>query len=304
MSAKPGRQIRVNGLEFHCIEAGQGEPILFLHGFPEQAQAWSRIMDRLSGRFRTIAIDTRGVHRSEAPAEVSAYHVSELVEDVRQLMAVLGYRRMSLVGHDWGGFIAWEFAMRYPELLDRLVIVNAAHTGVFDRLLREDEQQAAASKYMLAFRSPRGEELVSRNDFAGFRQEILEPALARGALTEGQAEDYLAAWRDPQSLTAGLNYYRANRSGPLSGDDNPPRDPAETVVNVPTLIIWGERDRYFVPRNLDLVPEVVPDLVIRRFPENSHWIVHERPEEVSDLIGEFVSGALTDTSPKGLRKNG
>lgn len=285
---------QINGLRLHFVEQGSGPPVLLLHGFPESCGAWHAVMARLGAQFRAIALDTRGIAGSEAPAGVEGYAMDELVEDVRQLIVALDLERLTLVGHDWGGFIAWEVAIRLPRLLDRLVIINAAHTGIFEQLLRSDAAQAKASRYMLAFRSARGEELVSRNDFAAFRSEILEPAIAAGTLSESQAAQYLAAWRKPGGITAGLNYYRANKSGPPSGDDAAPRRLQETVVQVPTLVIWGERDVYFTLDNIDLLPQVVPNLRVRRFADQGHWIVHHRPAEVADLIARFASDGLPD----------
>ena len=286
------RMLPVNGLQLHLVEQGEGPPVLMLHGFPEYSGAWHAVMQGLGTQFRAIAVDTRGVGRSQVPDNVDAYAIGELVEDVRQIIGALGLRQLTLVGHDWGGFIAWEVAIRHPELLHRLVIVNAAHTGVFDQLLRSSEAQAKASKYMLAFRSARGEELVSRDDFAGFKNEILAPALAAGTLSEQQAADYLALWRTPGVITAGLNYYRANRSGPPSGDDAAPRALDETMVRVPTLVIWGEQDPYFTLDNIAALPQVVPNLRVCRFPDQGHWIVHQCPGEVADLIARFACGGF------------
>ena len=286
--------LAVNGIQLHFAEQGSGEPVLFLHGFPEYWAAWRSVMGNISDRFRAIAIDTRGVNRSEGASDVNGYAIGELVEDVRQTVAAFGYERVTLVGHDWGGFIAWEVAIRYPDIVERLVIINTAHNGVFDQLLRQGGAQAAASKYMLAFRSPRGEELVSRNDFAAFRREIVEPSLSSGEMNEDQAAEYLAIWRRPESLTAGLNYYRANKSGPPNGDDSEPRNIAETIVKVPTLVIWGDKDVYFTPDNVDLMRDVVPDMIVRRFPDNDHWIVHQRPKDIADLITAFADGKLAN----------
>lgn len=282
----------VNGIRLHYIEQGIGAPVLFLHGFPEYSGAWRPVMAQLSQRFRSIAIDTRGINLSEGPSNVEGYAIAELVEDVRQAIGALGYDSLTLVGHDWGGFIAWELAIRHPECLNGLLIVNTAHNGVFEDLLRQGGAQARASRYMLAFRSPRGEELVSRNDFAAFRREILEPARLSGNMDDTQAAEYLAMWRRPECITAGLNYYRANKIGPPSGDDPQPRDIAQTVVNVRTLVIWGEKDIYFTPDNLELLPGVVPNLVVRRYPGNDHWIVHQKPDEVARLIAAFVDDRL------------
>ena len=284
--------LTVNGIKLHFAEQGSGNPVLFLHGFPEYWAAWRSVMNRIGDRFRAIAIDTRGINLSEGAAEMGGYAISELVEDVRQTVTALGYEKVTLVGHDWGGFIAWETAIRHPEIVERLIIINAAHTGVLDQLLRQGGAQAKASKYMLAFRSSRGEELVSRGDFAAFRREILEPELSSGRMNEEQAEEYLAVWRKPDSLTAGLNYYRANKSGPPDGDDGEPREIAQTVVMVPTLVIWGDKDMYFTPDNVDLMRDVVPDLTVRRYPDNDHWIVHQRPADIADLTMAFVDGKL------------
>lgn len=284
--------VLARGLRLHYVEQGSGPPVLFLHGFPEYSGAWHGVMERLAPQVRAIALDTRGIGQSEAAADMQGYDIVELVRDVKDVVAALGLAKVTLVGHDWGGFIAWEVAIRHPELLDRLVIVNAAHTGVLEHLLREDAEQAKASQYMLAFRSARGEELVSRNDFAGFRREMLEPARAAGALSDAQADDYLRLWRDSKSVSAGLNYYRANKSGPPSGDDRAPRPLDATRVTVPTLVIWGDQDIYFTPRTLELLPEVVPDLTVRRFADSGHWIVHQQPGAVADLITAFVQGRL------------
>jgi pimeloyl-ACP methyl ester carboxylesterase len=282
----------VNGIRLHYAEQGTGSPLLFLHGFPEYWGAWRGVMNELSDRFRSVAIDTRGINLSERPRNLDGYVMDELVEDVKQTISALGYDKVTLVGHDWGGFIAWEAAMRHPQMLERLVIINTAHTGIFDRELRKGEAQAKVSKYMLALRSSRGEELVSRNDFVGFRREIIDPHLRSGSMTEEVAAEYSALWSNAESLTAGLNYYRANKSGPPSGDDGDPRSLPDTVVRIPTLVIWGDKDAYFTPDNVDLMREVVPDLTVRRFAENNHWIVHQKPKEIAGLIASFVEGKL------------
>ena len=281
------RRLAANGLTFHVAEAGRGRSrlILFLHGFPEFWYAWRRQLDGLADAFHAAAPDMRGVGLTDKPAGVEPYLLSHLVADVRELVAALGHERCVLVGHDWGGFVAWATAIRHPELIEKLAIVNCAHPAVFDRLMREDESQRGASQYMLAFRSQRGEELLSRDGFAGFERNILAPGLAAGHLTAADAAAYREAWRTPGALTGGLNYYRANKTGPdLAGA----LALGDAQVQVPTLVLWGERDPYFVPRNLDLLPEYAPDLRIRRWPDCDHWIVHQIPDEITAAIREFV----------------
>jgi pimeloyl-ACP methyl ester carboxylesterase len=285
MSAQ--RKLQANGLTFHVAEASRGRSrlVLFLHGFPEFWYAWRKQLDGLGDAFHAAAPDMRGVGLSDKPAGVEPYLLSHLVADVRGLTGALGHERCTLVGHDWGGFVAWTAAMQHPELVEKLVIVNCAHPAAFDRLMREDEAQRQASQYMLAFRSARGEELLSRDGFAGFERNILAPGLFSGDLTPADAAAYRASWRIPGSLTGGLNYYRANKTGPdLAGA----LAPGDAQVRAPTLVLWGERDPYFVPRNLDLLPDYVPDLRIRRWPDRDHWIVHQVPDEVTAAIREFL----------------
>ncbi|BCH67488.1 epoxide hydrolase (plasmid) [Agrobacterium vitis] len=281
----------INGVDIHYAEAGEGPLLLLLHGYPEFWYVWRHHLELLSSSFHVVAPDTRGINFSQVVSSVDAYDFDHLVGDVRGLVSHFGAQKAYLAGHDWGGFIAWETAIRHPELVEKLAIVNTAHTGLFEAMMREDGEQARASKYMLAFRSARGEELVSRNDFAGFRGDILDPALAAGEFTAEDVDAYLEAWGRPGTLSAGLNYYRATKYGPVSSDDPPVRALRDTVVKVPTLVLWGERDRYFVPENLDRLSEVVSDLTIKRFPENNHWILHQRPKELAELMGRFFAAS-------------
>jgi pimeloyl-ACP methyl ester carboxylesterase len=282
------RRLAANGLTFHLAEAGRGRPrlILFLHGFPEFWYAWRKQLEGLGDVFHAVAPDMRGVGLSDKPQDVEAYRLDHLVADVAALVRALEHESCILVGHDWGGFVAWETAIRHPELVEKLAIVNCAHPAAFDRLMREDEAQRQVSQYMLAFRSERGEELLSRDGFERFERNILAPGLAAGHLTEVDAAAYREAWRIPGALTGGLNYYRANKTGPdLAGA----LALGDAQVRVPTLVLWGERDPYFALHNLDLLPDYVPDLRIRRWPDRDHWIVHQVPDEITAAIQEFVT---------------
>lgn len=275
----------VNGVELHYAEIGAGDLVLFLHGFPEFWYAWRHQLADLGRDHHAVAVDTRGINLSSKPADPSAYHLDQLVEDARQLIGHLGHGRATVVGHDWGGFIAWWLAIRHPEAVAGLVAINAAHPGIFSRLLRDSPAQREASRYMEAFRSARGEELLSREDFGAFRANILEPGRKAGHLRPEDEAAYLQAWRRPGALTAGLNYYRANQKigATLAAD---------TRVAVPTLVIWGDKDPYFSLENLDSLPDCVADLRVRRYPENDHWIVHQIPGEVNRLIRDFMAARL------------
>lgn len=300
----------VNGVRLHYATAGEGELVLFLHGFPEFWYAWKDQLVDLGTSHRAVAVDMRGYNLSSRPPEVEAYAMPLLVEDVRQLAAELTDRPFTLVGHDWGGVVAWSFAMTHPDLLRGLVIINAPHPAVFRRELRENPAQQEASRYMLEFRRPKAEEMLSANDYAALEEAVLAEGLRDGYLDEEDRIAYREAWSQPGALTGGLNYYRASAIGDpaaaagtqeavpdgAAAPEEPgeaavgPPDPQVPRIDVPTLVIWGERDIYLLPGNLDGLDRYVSRLTVRRVPDAGHWIVHELPEMVNEELRRFLEG--------------
>ncbi len=291
----------VNGVRLHYAVAGPPQAdklIIFLHGFPEFWYAWKRQLNEFARDYQATAPDQRGYNLSSKPIELEQYDVKHLAEDVRALAAHLGYRKFILVGHDWGGAVAWATALYHPESLEKLVIINAPHPGIFERELRSNPAQQQASQYMLVFRSAAAEATLSANNYAALVEAVLAEGLRRGYFTEEDRAAYLAAWSQPGALTGGLNYYRAARVGPPPSGAEPahepplrlPRDLPSLVVKVPTLVIWGEQDRHLLTGNLDGLERFVPDLKIERVPDGSHWVVHERPELVNAAIRKFIEG--------------
>ncbi|MBI4635306.1 MAG: alpha/beta hydrolase [Candidatus Rokubacteria bacterium] len=283
----------VNGVRLHYACAGAGPLVVFLHGFPEFWYEWRRQLEEFGRDHLAVAPDMRGYNLSSRPEGVAAYRVADLVEDVRALAAHLGHARLTLVGHDWGGVVAWAFALAHPAALDRLVIVNAPHPGVFARELRENPAQQQASQYMLVFRSPEAEAILAADGHARLRQALREVWDAR--LSEEDRRMYLEAWSRPGALTGGLNYYRAAGVGPPSPAGEPARGGfglgAEIpVLEVPTLVIWGERDRALPTGNLVGLDRYVRRLTVRRVPEGSHWVIHEEPALINGWIREFIGG--------------
>lgn len=278
-----------NGVKLHYVQSGKGPVILFLHGFPEFWYEWNQIIPFFAGDRTVIAPDMRGYNLSEKPEKVEAYLLPVLVEDIRQLVLNLSAgRKVTLVAHDWGGAVAWAFAIAHPEMLDKLVIINAPHPAVFGRLLRSDPDQQKASQYMLMFRSPEAEAKLSADNYAWLQKAVLR----WNGITEQDRKMYLDAWSQPGALTGGLNYYRANELGPPAPGEAPKAitglNPAAFVVKVPTLVIWGEKDTALLTSNLDGLDKFVPDLKVERIPDGSHWVIHEQPEKVSKLIRDFL----------------
>ncbi len=280
----------VNGIRLHYVTGGKGKLIMFLHGFPEFWYEWKDQLVEFGRDYQAVAPDMRGFNLSSRPAEVEQYRMKHLVEDIRALVEYLGYKKFILVAHDWGAGVAWPFAIRHPDYLEKLVIINGPHPVIWVRELRDNPAQQKASQYILVHRTPEAEEILSRNNYGVLASSLLQDGLKRGYITEEDREAYIEAWSQPGALTGGLNYYRAAHLGPFTGesDDILKLDPSLFTVKVPTLVIWGEKDQYLVIGNLEGLNKYVPNLTIKRIPDGSHWVVHEKPELVNSYIREFI----------------
>jgi epoxide hydrolase 4 len=282
----------VNGVRLHYAMNGSGKLIMFVHGFPEFWYAWKEQLVEFGRDHCAVALDMRGYNLSDKPEAVEQYAIKYLTEDLRALARSLGHERFILVAHDWGGAVAWALAINHPECVEKLIIVNSPHPAVFARELAENPVQQKASQYMLAFRSRKTEAMLAANNYAALVGIVMGEGLKKGHFTEEDRQAYIAAWSQPGALTGGLNYYRASRVGPPSGDEQARTfEPGARSmdVRVPTLMIWGERDVALTPGNLDGLDAYVPDLTIRRIPDGTHWVVHEQPALVNDTIREFIA---------------
>jgi epoxide hydrolase 4 len=282
----------VNGQRLHYVTAGKGKLIMFVHGFPEFWYEWKNQLAEFGRDYQAVAPDMRGYNLSSKPAEVDQYQVKYLVEDLRALAEKLGHKKFILVAHDWGGAVAWAFAIAHPDYLEKLVIINAPHPGVFQRELRDNPAQQKASQYMLMFRSAQAEQILSANNYAALVQAVLGAGLKTGVFTEADKQAYIEAWSRPGALTGGLNYYRAARVGPPAGDDKQAPNFAAGLssleVKVPTLVIWGEQDTALLTGNLEGLDRFVPNLTIKRIANGTHWVIHEQPALINQYIREFI----------------
>ena len=292
---RTGRFVEVrDGIRLHCAEAGTpGAPLmLFLHGFPEFWAAWKDVLPAFADRWHAVAPDLRGFNLSSKPADVRAYRAPEIVADLEGLITALGHEHAVVVAHDWGGAVAWAFATAHPRRVSKLVILNAPHPVPFARLLADDPAQQAASAYMNWLRRPGSEVALAQDDFALFDRFFLGES-PPSWYDDATRAAYHAAWAQPGAVAGGVAYYRASPLYPPTGDDPGARrltlDPDDFVVRVPTLVLWGERDRALLPSLLDGLDRVVPDLRIVRLPECSHWLAHEAPQRVAAEIRAFVA---------------
>jgi pimeloyl-ACP methyl ester carboxylesterase len=276
----------VNGVRLHYVEAGDGPPVVLLHGFPEFWYSWRHQLPALAAAgFRAIAPDQRGYNLSDRPPGVSNYRVEHLVGDVAGLICSVAGGRAAVVGHDWGGAIAWALAMRHPELVDRLVILNAPHPATYLRELRTVGQMLR-SWYVFFFQLPGLPEWAfRRNDFALLKRMLRRDPVRPDVFSEEDIRLYKEALARPGALTATINWYRAVLRGGLRRARKDVRP-----VAMPTLLIWGEQDRYLGPRLTEGLEPWVHNLRVERFPDASHWVHAEWPERVNRLLAEFLRG--------------
>lgn len=280
------RRINVGEVRLAVTEAGEGEPVILLHGFPELAHSWRHQLPALAAAgYHAVAPDLRGYGQSDRPAGVDAYLAPKLVGDIVGLIDALGHDSAHIVGHDWGGSLAWGLAGARPELVRSLTILNAPQGAISARMRREDPEQRAKSWYMLLFQfAGVAEAWLSADDFANLRGFVFDTA-APEAFPPEERRVFIDALSRDGALTAALNYYRANM--PPAALLREPPEPAQ--IAVPTLIIWGEADAYMGDELLRRSAACVTGpLRVERLPGVSHWVQQEAPEEVNRLLVDFL----------------
>ena len=272
---------------------GAGPAVIFLHGFPESHRTWREVAPRLEDSFYLIMPDQRGFAGSDRPQEVEAYKTDVLVEDVFALADALGVERFALVGHDWGGAVAWSAAVKQPQRLSRLAIINAPHPVIFQKRLIESEDQRCASQYISAFRAPGFEKFVEAHGYDWFFERTFSAHVDLAMIPETEKRQYIAEWSQPGAFTAMLNWYRAARFlVPPAGVTVPLPDwllRAFPKVKVPTLVIWGLKDTALLPLQLNGLDELVDDLIIVRLTDAGHFTPWEVGEEVASALLPFLS---------------
>lgn len=282
------------GVTLNVGEAGRadGPAIVFLHGFPESHRTWRRLMPLLEDDYRLIMPDQRGFAGSDAPQDPKDYATDKLVGDLFALVDRLGLDDFTLVGHDWGGAVSWAAALRNDPRLKRLVIVNAPHPYVFQRSLIEDADQRAASQYITAFRAPGFEQAVEAMGWDTFFDKSFSDHVDLASIPPQEKAEYIGEWSQPGVLTAMLNWYRgAPITVPPPGVTMPLPDylgRAFPSVKVPTLVVWGMRDKALLPLQLDGLDTLIDDLTLVRVPDAGHFLPWERPEAVAEPLRSFL----------------
>ncbi|MEL6232516.1 MAG: alpha/beta fold hydrolase [Cyanobacteria bacterium J06627_3] len=276
-------KITANGIQLHYVTQGEGPLMLLLHGFPEFWYSWRHQIPEFARDHTVVALDLRGYNDSDRPQSRSAYHMDELVADVKGAIASLGYDRCILVGHDWGGAIAWQFVYRYPAQVDRLIILNLPHPAKFAQGLRT-WQQLARSWYILFFQLPFLPELLLQANLSrSMEQTFRGMAIDKSAFSDADIKAYTTALAKPGALTAALNYYRNLLPLLLSPTDWP------ILFKTRTLMIWGENDVALGKELTEGTEDYVQDFQIRYIPNCSHWVQQEQPQLVNHYIRTFLA---------------
>ncbi|RDE07310.1 alpha/beta fold hydrolase [Sphingomonas aracearum] len=280
------------GVELDVQVAGSPDasPVILLHGFPESHRTWRHIVPDLARDHFVLAPDQRGYARSSKPAGVEEYKADRILADLLALADHFGIGRFTLVGHDWGGAIAWMAALQRPDRVSRLVIVNAPHPLVYQRAVFDDPEQRRASQYIRRFRDTSIDQGLTGTGLEKFLGSTFAQHVTRAIAGEDKAA-YLDEWSQPGAMTAMLNWYRASGIIVPAPEEAPERpawlDAAFPPVTQPTLVIWGMKDKALLPGQLQVLPAYVPHLTLTRVEDAGHFVPWEKPEAVLSAMRDW-----------------
>ena len=269
----------------HAVAEGpkDGPVVLLLHGFPEFWYGWRKQIEPLTAAgFRVIVPDQRGYNLSSKPSGIAAYSLTELVSDVIAIADQLGQERIYLAGHDWGAAVAWSAALLHPQRVAKLVVLNVPHPSVMRKFISTRPRQLLRSWYMLFFQLPwLPEAFFSAFDFRMGARALFRSSRPRTFSGEDLAQ-YRAAWSQPRAITSMINWYRALFRTRVKFPDR--------TVRVPTRILWGERDAFLLAEMAHESLRYCTNAELFTFANATHWLQHEEPARVSELLIDFFRG--------------
>jgi len=283
------------GVAMNVVTAGpeSAPPAIFLHGFPESHRTWRSLVPLLEDRVRMVMPDIRGYGASDKPQDVKEYATDILVGDIFALADALGIGEFALVGHDWGGAMAWAAALSGNPRITKLGIVNSPHPLIFQKSLIEDEAQRAASQYMRAFREPGMEAMIARMGYDAFFDKSFARHVDMTKVTAEERQRYIDDWSQPGAMTAMLNWYRASKvvvPPPGITVDIPDWTlRAFPKVKVPVSVVWGMEDTALLPVQLDGIGEIGDDVEVFPLPGVGHFAPWEAPEQVAAALKPFLA---------------
>ncbi|NEQ75933.1 MAG: alpha/beta hydrolase [Okeania sp. SIO2C9] len=273
--------ITVNSIKIHYVTQGSGPLMLMLHGFPEFWYSWRHQIPEFAQDYKVVALDLRGYNESDKPEDKSAYVMSEFIKDIEGVIKELGYEKCVLVGHDWGGGIAWSFAYANPEMVEKLIVMNIPHPAKFREGLGTPEQ-LLRSWYMFFFQLPFLPELMLEFDDYQAIGSIFQSMVNKSAVTDADIEAYKDAVAKRGALTSMINYYRNIFSGFFNQQE-------WGILRIPTLMLWGEEDTALGKELTYGTEEYVENFQIRYIPNCGHSVQQEQPQLVNQYMREFLS---------------
>ena len=278
------KMIETNGIKLHIVQKGDSESplVLLLHGFPEFWYGWRQQIDFLAGMgFRVVVPDQRGYNLSDKPKGIDAYRIDNLTLDIIGLIDALNYKKATIIGHDWGGMIAWQLAIKYPERLEKLIILNIPHPKVMKKTLLTSWRQKRKSWYIFFFQIPGLPELISsRINFALLRKVLIKSS-RRGTFSETDLKQYQEAWSKKNALRSMINWYRAAFRTMFEKS-------VKSYIDIPTLLIWGMKDFALISDMAQPSIDLCRKGRLVFIEEASHWVQHEEPDRVNSLIKDYL----------------
>ena len=271
--------IQANGIQFHYVTEGDGPLMLFLHGFPEYWYSWRHQISEFSKNYKVVALDMRGYGQTDRPQGKENYTIDVLVDDVKEVVSALGYEKCVLVGHDWGAIVAWYVAMNYEACVEKLIVMNVPHPKCYMENLTF--KQVLRSWYIWMFQLPKFPEVyLKANDFKWITDQF-RSAVNPAAFLEEDLNKYKENAAMPGALTAMLNYYRNLPAEMMRMDTTP-------IIQVPTLMLWGEKDGYTGKDSTRGTDRYVKNLDLKFLPNCSHWTQQDCPKEVNQYMNDFL----------------
>lgn len=273
-----------NGVRLHAVVSGPGDGslVILLHGFPEFWYGWrEQIAVLADAGYRVLAPDQRGYNLSDKPEGLQAYAIDQLAADIVGLIQASGKEKALLVGHDWGAAVAWWIALKYPQRLEKLVVISVPHPQVMRQTLKSNMRQLLKSWYIFFFQLPHVPGILARRRDWQLMSRALTSTSRPGTFSEGDLRRYKEAWSQPGAYTAMLNWYRAALRYPA--------DTENSLVCVPTLLIWGAEDRFLSCEMAEPSIALCEQGKLVLIEEATHWVQHEEAERVNQLMLNFFS---------------
>jgi pimeloyl-ACP methyl ester carboxylesterase len=284
------------GIRMNVETAGSDDapPVIFVHGFPESHRTWRGLVPLMADKMRMVMPDLRGFGASDKPQDVTDYLTPKLVADLFALADALEIDRFALVGHDWGGAIAWAAALGGDPRVERLAIINSPHPAIFQKSLIDHPDQRAASQYMNAFRNTGMEAGIARMGFDTFFDKSFAPHVDMTKISPDERQHYIDNWSQPGAMTAMLNWYRASLMVVPTPDEEAAMpewvERGVPKLNIPVRVIWGLDDKALLPVQLEGMGEVGEDVEVFPLPGVGHFAPWQAPQAVADALQPFLVG--------------